>query len=165
MSVHRYGKYRVTNKATGEVHYLSAEELARIPSGRARRRGKVIEIRDIPEKGYVRGGKHYAREPRRGHHADIVPNVSIRLFGVETNRVNGPLHYDRTFRIGDTAVYGGFNLTYTGTIVAIGAKVVAIKEPYSQNARVHKLSIAQFSRWNDTMDLDQIAKRNSEWMD
>lgn len=35
MSVHRYGKFKVTDKATGEVHYLSADELARMPSRRS----------------------------------------------------------------------------------------------------------------------------------
>lgn len=120
---------------------------------------RVIEIRDIPEKQ----SKRFVRAPLVGHHADIVCGKSIRLHGIETNRVHGPESYDLTFRVGDWAVYGGFNLTYTGRIISIGEKTVAIEEQHG--GRVHRLDIARFSRWNWDYNSERISKQNSEWYD
>lgn len=158
--------FKVTDRKTGKVYHLTAEQLAALPSkGKtsATRGGKTITIMDIPEKDWVRGGVRHQRAALKGHHTDIVPNVSIRLYGIETNRVGGPIPYDITFKIGDHAVYGGYNLTYVGTIISIGAKSVAIKEDHGST--VHRLSIAKFSRDNSDYDAARIAKHNSEWRD
>lgn len=106
---------------------------------------KTIEIRNIQ-------GREY--------HADVMPKHSIRLFGFEHNSVK-PHAYDITFKIGDVAVYGGYNLTYTGTIVSIGEKTVKIHH----HDRSTVLKIDEFSSWNNNFDLAKIKKQNSEWMD
>jgi hypothetical protein len=122
---------------------------------------KTIKIENITEKGWVRNGVTIERPAMMGHHADITPGVSIRIHGVMTNRVGGPQAYDLTFKVGDSAVYGGYNLTYTGRIVSVGAKTVTI-ENHGQKTR---LSIASFSRLNDDYDAAKIAERNAAWMD
>lgn len=94
--------------------------------------------------------------------ADIVPGKSIRLYGTEANRVNGPQTYDITFKLGDGAVYGGYNFRYTGKITAIGPKTVTITDC---SKRVHRLDLYSFSFWNWNYDADRIAKERADWYD
>lgn len=95
----------------------------------------------------------------RGHayHADVLPKKSIRLHGFEHNHVS-PHAYDITFKVGDVAVYGGYNLTYTGTIVSIGEKTVKI----AHDGRSTVLKFDDFAFWNRDFDAKRIAKENSE---
>lgn len=95
----------------------------------------------------------------RGHeyHADVIPKKSIRLHGFEHNHTT-PHAYDITFKVGDTAVYGGYNLTYTGTIVSIGEKTVRIEDC----GRVKALRFDDFSFWNRDFDAERIAQENSD---
>ncbi len=97
-----------------------------------------------------------------GHHADVIPGQSIRLYGVETNRYGGPKAYDITFGVGDTVIEHSYNLTYFGTITAIGAKTVTIK---SELGRTVRQDFATFSGRNRDLDLARESKRNAEWMD
>lgn len=116
-------------------------------------RGKVIEVRDIKARDRKSRGETYEGETKVGQHADIVKGKSIRLFGVETNRGAGPLSYDRTFKVGDVAVSGSYNLIYTDTITSIGAKSVSLGGK--------RLSIYEFNFYNNTMDLDKVAAHNA----
>lgn len=136
---------------------------------------QTMQVQNIPQKGYTKYGVRHERAPLMGHHADVTPGVSIRLHGVETNRHGGPAAYDLTFKLGDSAVYGSYNLTYTGEITAIGEKTVTITEThYGRNdagervlvyGRVHRLELADFSRQNSDYDADKIAARNAAWSD
>ncbi len=114
---------------------------------------KIIEVRNIKDKDWTRFGVKHEGETKEGQHADIVARKSIRLFGVETNRAKGPIDYDHTFKIGDTAVHGSYNLTYTDVITAIGEKTISIHGK--------RMSIYNFNSYNNTMDLEDIARRNA----
>lgn len=122
-----------------------------------------IEYRNLASKAYKRFGIKYPARPRRGEHAFVQPRERIVLWGYKQSYRNGLVPYRHEFKIGDTAVYGGFNMTYTGTIVAIGEKTVTIQEPDGSTRR-HKLSIENFSSWNDHIDLEEIARRNFDFM-
>lgn len=103
---------------------------------------KTIEVRNI------RGNRY---------HADVTPKHSIRLHGFEHNSVK-PHDYDITFKVGDVAVYGGLNLTYTGKIVSIGEKTIKI----AHSGRATVLKIDDFNFWNSNFDAARIAKDNAE---
>jgi hypothetical protein len=162
-------KYKVTRRGTGEVHYLTGEELAKIPRAQARAKartsGRRVVMRDLKGKSHTRHGHHYPGEEMRGHHAEIVPGESIRLHGTETNRVGGPIEYDITFHVGDDAVYGGYNLTYTGPIMKIAANTITINAGSTGRSRAKRLTIAEFSRENRDYDAEKIAKHNASWTD
>jgi hypothetical protein len=136
---------------------IAANDTAATKKGRG-----PICLTDLRHKDHVRFGQKYGGRVLVGHHADIEPKKSIRLHGHESNHVT-PYDYDLTFKNGDVAVYGGYNLTYTGKIVSIGEKTVRIAEDHS--GQVHALDVATFSDWNRGFDLEKIQKRNSEWMD
>ena len=95
-----------------------------------------------------------------GHNADIIPRVSIRLYGIDRNRVGGPVAYDRAFNIGDTATYDSYNLIYLGKIVAIGAKSVTIDD----DGKLTRLNIYDFSARNRCFDLAKIEAHNRDTM-
>ena len=93
---------------------------------------------------------------------ELLAGASIRLSGIYANRA-APVAFDISFKVGDRAAYGGYNLTYTGTIVSIGPKTVTIATGMSK--RTKRLDIATFCQENWDFDAAKIAKRNSEWMD
>ena len=128
------------------------------PKARKAKAAKLVEIRDIKDRDRKNHGRIYEGETKVGQHADIVKGKSIRLFGVETNRGAGPLSYDRTFKVGDIVVTGSYNLTYTGPILAIGAKTVTVE---GVCGRTERMSIYSFNFYNNTMDLEDIARRNA----
>jgi hypothetical protein len=105
---------------------------------------KVIEIRNMRGNAW---------------HVDVLPKKSIRLHGTETN-TRKPYAFDLTFKIGDIAVYGGYNLTYTGTIVGIGEKTVRIEDC----GRVKALRFDDFAFWNRDFDAERIAQENADTM-
>ena len=37
--------------------------------------------------------------------ADVVKGASVRIHGIDANNVNGPQSFDRTYQLGDAAVY------------------------------------------------------------
>lgn len=78
MSVHRYGKYKVTDKATGEVHYLTAAELAKIP-----RAPKIKPFKSARAARIAFGKAERAWETARG--ARINTEHSTRSGGVPLN--------------------------------------------------------------------------------
>lgn len=127
------------------------------------RTGSTTVYVNVQDKPYVRGGTTYTRSADEGHNVAVTPGVSVRLFGTDKNRYGGPVKYDLTFNMGDTCERDAYNLVYTGTIVAIGAKTITVKDDCLN--KTTRMSIAQFSRRNRDFDLARISKRNSEWMD
>jgi hypothetical protein len=121
-----------------------------------------IRLTDLKHKDWTRFGCKHEGAVLTGHNADIEPKKSIRLYGFEKNYVR-PHDYDITFKVGDTAIYGSYNLVYTGEIIAIGEKTVKIRE--DRGTKVHSLDIATFSDKNRGYDAEKIFKRNSEWCD
>ena len=89
----------------------------------------------------------------------------IRLFGF--NRY-GPTDdgYSNEFKVGDTAEYDSFNLSYTGEIAKITEKTVTIMA-YPGNPtmeRTHRLDIHQFAWRNYDFNKEETARKNSEMM-
>lgn len=126
---------------------------------------KSLTVLDIQCKAWTRYGTRHEGEVMKGHHAAIEPGKSITLFGEMDVYQNGSnvIHvpYERKFVIGDVAEYDSYNLSYTGSIVAIGKKTVTIQD----HGRNRVLDLANFSRRNRDFDAEKTAKRNSEWMD
>lgn len=135
---------------------------------------KIVAL-DIKHRDSRVFGRVHIGETMTGHHAVIEPGKSIRLHGVEpvgsryvrdagTGRMlpnTEPMPYSRRFAIGDVAEYHAYNLSYCGTIVAIGEKTVTIED----HGRKHRLELADFARRNRHFDAAETAKRNAEWMD
>lgn len=65
------------------------------------------------------------------------------------------------FNIGDEAIYGSYNLIYTGTITSITNKTVAVKEPYT-NGRTHRLKLHRFITMNHSYNKEWIREHNAE---
>jgi hypothetical protein len=121
---------------------------------------KRVVVENLPQKSIRRRGVVIPGEPAMGHHAEIVPGVSIRLYGIETNRVGGPAPYDRTFRIGDEVEYHSYNLSYTGKITSITAKGVGVQDKHMR--KTARLDLYTFSWRNRDLDLAKIAARNAD---
>lgn len=75
-------------------------------------------------------------------HAEIDKGKSIRIFGTDGNR-RTPAEIDRTYRVGDRAVYDSYNLFYTGAIVSITDKSVTIDASHT-GYTVKRLPLAVF---------------------
>jgi len=133
----------------------------------ARRAGAAAVVEDAKAKAEflaktaVKGPRNpvHLVEVEEGHHVDVIPRKSIRLHGLDRNRRNGPVAYDRTFEIGDSAEYDSYNTSFIGRIVAIGAKTVTIDTKMGERRR---LKLEQFSWRNRHFDLETVARRNAE---
>jgi hypothetical protein len=68
---------------------------------------------------------------------------------------------DVTFKVGDTAEWGSYNLRYLGTIVSITPRSVVIDRGpcYSQKVR---LKHEQFAWRNEGFDLEKVRRENYE---
>ena len=70
-------------------------------------------------------------------------------------------NFDVTYRVGDEAEHGSYNLSYHGSITNITAKTVMIQD-YSRKKR---LKIEQFARRNYNWSLQQAEQRSASFMD
>ena len=93
------------------------------------------------------------------YNVDIWPKQAIRLFGTYKNRTT-PVEFDITFKLGDTAEYDSYNLSYTGKIVSIGPKTVTI-DASGTGDRTKRLDIVEFAWRNWDFDAERIAKENA----
>ncbi len=124
---------------------------------------RLIEARNLTPRRTVWNDRS-GQEPTNSqgtYNADIMPGHSIRIFGVMTNHVGGPREFDRVFKIGDEAVYGSYNLIYTGRIVKIGPKTVTIKH-YEHTSDVTQLQTFCFVDKNWNFNAERIAHHNAE---
>ena len=132
---------------------------------------ELVTVRRIQPAPVKRGGVIHQGATSDIYHADIIPGESIRLWGWNSNNqrashnpVNGRYRpfwkwFSHTFRLGDWAEYDSYNFNYTGKIVAIGPKSVTIE---GDGARKHRLTLYEFAWRNWDLDLDRIAKNNSD---
>jgi hypothetical protein len=120
-----------------------------------------ITYRNLKNRDSKRFGRVYEGAIAKGQHAMVEPNKRIVLWGVDRNTVKGIRPYRLEFNVGDSAVYGSYNLVYTGTITAIGEKTITITE---RTGTVHRLSIYEFNWRNNDFDADEIFRANSETM-
>lgn len=154
---------------------------------------RAITYQNITGKVRRRFGVTHPAPVAEGQHADVVPGSSVRLYGEDPNRcrwdaerrqsVQYTRHYDLTFRVGDRAVYGSYNLVYTGTITAIGKQTVTITEDgYERDAngetmrdadgllrtgpfgQAHRLELYEFNWRNNDYDAEKIARENADTM-
>ena len=118
--------------------------------------GHFVAVADIvPPKSR----KYGQAIPNERFYAEIEPNKSITIFGFSSRREDGAA-FKQTFKVGDKAVYGSYNLIYTGKIIAIGKGTVTIhKEGYSKASR---LSLYEFCARNDDFNAERISKHNHE---
>lgn len=138
-------------------------------------KSKKIVVTDIKGRDGVRFGRKYEGQVRKGHHAIIETGKSITLIGtVEAgtryvrdektgllNKLCESHDYRKKFNVGDHAVYGSYNLIYTGEITAIGAKTVTIVE---KHGRTHRLDLHEFSWRNWDYDAEHISRSNADTM-
>ena len=110
----------------------------------------MIELKNILRKNTTRnfGGDI--------HNALINPGKHITIYGRYENNIH-PHDYRHTFIIGSTAVYGSYNLIYTGTIINIGPKTVSIED----HGKVTRLKIWEFCDKNMGFNLAKIEAHNA----
>ncbi len=134
------------------------------PEVRTKKKG-VTTVHNIHPGHYTMYGKKEARTRYSDtiYCAEITPKKSVRIYGVYGNTLkDGGIKFDKTFKLGDIAVYDSYNLTYTGEIVGIGPKSVSIR-PYP-NSGAKRLDLNTFCWRNWNLDLEKIAYQNSETM-
>lgn len=90
--------------------------------------------------------------------ARIRPGESIQLTGKFFNFVK-PLEYNITFKIGDSAIWGSYNLSYIGKITAIGEKTITIQHRGSKE--VTRLDLGKFANYNFNFDLAKVEADNA----
>ena len=152
-----------TNTTIANLETATDAEGGAAPSGPAVKAGTVVELRNLRGKPWRRAGVMHEGQVAEGHHADIIPGKSIRIFGIETNRYGGPKAYDKTFKVGDEAEYGSYNLHYFGKILAVGAKTVRV-ETSSTGGRARLLDPYEFS-FRNRDDAARKHEANADWMD
>lgn len=119
---------------------------------------KIITVSPIMTKARKRWGQVYPAQATE-HNAEIKPGESIRIWGNMWNRHP----YEQTFKVGDVAVYGSYNLIYTGVIVSIGAKTVTVKH-YESSDEVTQMDLNTFCNRNWDYDAKRIADQNADTM-
>jgi hypothetical protein len=117
----------------------------------------LVVYRNVAGKARTKFGRTFEAPVARGQHAAVVPNASITLWGLDRNHVSGLRPYRIEFKIGEIAVYGSYNLIYTGVITAIGEKTVTIDD----DGKVTRMSIYDFSRRNSNFNADRVAEHNN----
>lgn len=92
--------------------------------------------------------------------AEVVPGVSIRIFGVFTNR-HVPVIFNKTFKIGDEVEHGSYNLIYTGKVIAIGPNSVTVERSDIGNKPM-RMDLCAFIGRNWDFDAAKITRHNAE---
>lgn len=82
-------------------------------------------------------------------------NSQIHITGNYCNKV-----VDITFKVGETAEYDSYNLSYLGEIIKITEKSVTIAPQYG--AKVRRLSLNEFCYRNYNFDFEEISRQNFE---
>lgn len=116
---------------------------------------KTIKYEPIMTKARKRFGREYPAQPTK-HNAEVTVGESIRIWGTEYKG-----DYEQTFKVGDVAVYGSYNLIYTGVITSIGTKTVTIRH-YEEGSEVSQLDLNTFAGRNWDYDAQRIADANFE---
>lgn len=93
-------------------------------------------------------------------HKGQAVGATIRIWGTCTNRVT-PTAFDRSFKVGDMAEYGSFNLKYNGKILAIGPKTIKI-DASSTGGKVRSLDLFEFIDRNWDFDQAKSEAYNAE---
>ena len=108
-------------------------------------------------KGVMYGGK------ATQYQAEIVPGKSIRIVTDQMTGYDGkPIytHFDKTFKVGDTAEYDSYNLSYFDRIEKITETQVWIHD-HTYN-KTKRLSIWEFAWRNYDFNLAKKKRDNSD---
>lgn len=126
-----------------------------------------VTVWEIKAKDSKRFGRVIPGDVAKGHHAQIVPGKSIRLFGEVGQRYDGTRGlvdggvFKRDFKIGDEAVVGSYNLVYTGIITAITEKTITVVEyAGTSSAKTHRMDLFTFDMRNRDFNAEETARRN-----
>ena len=82
-------------------------------------------------------------------------------------RENYTAHINKTYKLGELAEYGSYNLSYYGVIINITPKQVWIQESDYRgnlNGEKHHLSLDTFAWRNATWNADKAFEENSDTM-
>lgn len=127
--------------------------------------GKKVTHFNVKGRDYVHRGTPHTGPVHYGHHIEIIPGVSVRVFGKdmrlskETKNFE-ETNYSVTFKVGDTAVYDAYNYKYLGIIEKITAKAITIRPEV--DGGVKRLDLYTFSRKNAFFNLETIQAHNAE---
>ena len=127
--------------------------------------GKKVTHFNVKGRDYVFRGVPRTGPVHHGHHIELTPGVSVRVFGKdmrfskETKKFE-ETNYSVTFKVGDTAVYDSYNYKYLGTVEKISAKTITIRPEIGGG--VKRLDLYTFSRKNSFFDLEAIQIGNAE---
>jgi len=152
-----------TNNTIANPEITNSAEGGAASSGPGVKAETVTQLRNLRGKSWRRAGVTHEGPVAEGHHADIIPGKSIRIFGIETNRYGGPKAYDKTFKVGDEAEYGSYNLHYFGKILAIGTKTVRVETSFT-GGRSSLLDPYEFS-FRNRDDAARKHEANADWRD
>lgn len=120
----------------------------------------TLVVTNIRGKQVTRNGVVHTAPIAYHHNAEIVTGKTIRLYGTNTNHVDGDKPYDITFKVGDTVAVGSYNFTYLGKIVAIGEKTVTVQEELG--GKITRLDLYTFDHRNHDFNLDETNRRNAD---
>lgn len=73
--------------------------------------------------------------------------------------------FDKTFKVGEMAEYGSYNLHYYGPIVSVSTKTVVIAERHANTGTApkrHRLDLNEFIWRNDAFVLSEVQAMNAE---
>lgn len=106
-------------------------------------------------------------------YAAVTPGRQIVLFGTNIRSLYDKekrehytvlVGFKSRYAMGDTAVYGSYNLSYMGSIVSITTKRIGVKPNASDRKKLMTLDSFAFYNWSpDT--IEKASKSNREWMD
>ena len=122
---------------------------------------KKIVVNGIVSRSYTRQGVTYEGTESNDYNAEIIPGVSIRIFGTIKRYDENNISFDRTYKMGEQAEYDSYNLIYTGEIVAIAGKTVTVQH-YPSRPRKSRMSLHDFIWRNYDLDMDKVNARNQD---
>lgn len=126
------------------------------------RNGKSVFVRHIKGRDRKLFGRVHPGSIADHQHADIMIGESVRLHGINYNRIGDPVVYSIEFRVGDTAIYDSYNLDYTGPITAITEKGVAITDMHGKTRR---LGWHEFNWRNWDYSAEEVFQKRANFMD
>lgn len=122
---------------------------------------KVINLETVKTRDFQQFKVKHEGFVISGTKAKITVGESVEIWYDGCDHRSGAT-YHNTFKVGDIAEYGSFNLVYMGPIVSITEKTVSIK---TTGDVIKRLDMARFIQINRDFDYAAASKRNSEWTD
>jgi hypothetical protein len=88
---------------------------------------------------------------------------NAKLDVLKMNDTTKQVEYCQSFKVGDTAEHGSYNLKYMGTITAITEKTVTVTDFVNKfDGRVHRMDMHTFCWRNHDLNVAENIKQNQE---